>query len=103
MDLWHFHETYKALDFESIDKYPNKCLINQFDVLPKFDGNPLLAIAHVVEFMRCIYYENVLHEDVCLHFFFLSLGSEQRGWIKLSCKKRSIYFLTILIRELLKC
>jgi hypothetical protein len=54
MALWHFHEAYKALDLESIDGYPNKCPINQFDVLPKFNGNPLSVVAHIVEFTRCI-------------------------------------------------
>jgi hypothetical protein len=34
--------------------------------------------------------------------FLLSLGSEQRDWIKHSCKPRSISSLTILIREFLK-
>jgi hypothetical protein len=62
--VWRFHEAYKALDLKAIDGYPNKCPINQFDVLPKFNGNPLLAIARIVEFTRCIYYENVQHEYV---------------------------------------
>jgi hypothetical protein len=102
MALWCFHEAYKALDLEAIDGYPNKCPVNQFDVLPKFNGNPLSVVAHVVEFTRCIYYGNVQHEDVCLRLFLLSLGSEQRDWIKHSCKPKSIYSLTILIREFLK-
>jgi hypothetical protein len=76
--------------------------INQFDVLPKFDGNPLSVVAHIVEFTRCIYYVNVLHEDVCLQLFLLSLGNEQRDWIKNSYKPRSISSLMILIREFLK-
>jgi hypothetical protein len=37
-----------------------------------------------------------------MRLFLLSLGSEQRDWIKNSCKPRSIYSLTILIREFLK-
>jgi hypothetical protein len=102
MALWCFHEAYKALDLEAIDGYPNKCPINQFDVLPKFDGNPLSVVAHIVEFTRCIYYVSVQHEDVCLWLFLLSLGNEQRDWIKHSCKPRSISSLTILIREFLK-
>ena len=76
MALWCFHEAYKALDLEAIDGYSNKCLINQFDVLPKFDGNPLSVVAHVVEFIRCIYYESVKYVDVCVRLFLLSLGSE---------------------------
>jgi hypothetical protein len=102
MDQWNFHEAYKALDIKFIDGYPNKCPINQFDVLPKFDGNLLSVIAHIVDFTICIYYVNVLHEDVCLRLFLLSLGNEQRDWIKNSCKPRSIYSLTILIRQFLK-
>jgi hypothetical protein len=70
--LWFFHEAYKALDVETIDRDKNKFLINQLDVIPKFDGNPCSAIAHIVEFTRCIYYENVQHEDVCLRFFLFS-------------------------------
>jgi hypothetical protein len=46
MTLWRFHEAYKALDLKAIDGYPNKCLVNQFDLLPNFDGNPLSAVAH---------------------------------------------------------
>jgi hypothetical protein len=45
---------------------------------------------------------SVQHEDVCLRLFLLSLGNEQRDWIKNSCKPRSISSLTILIREFLK-
>ena len=100
--LWHFHEAYKALDLEAIDEYPKKCLINQFDVIPKFDGNPLSIVAHIFEFTRCIYYANVLHEYVFLQLFLLSLGNEQRYWINHSWKPRIISSLTILIREFLK-
>ena len=102
MALWKFHEAYKALDIKYIDGYPNKCPINQFDVLPNFDGHPLSVIAHIVEFARCIYYVSVLHEDVFLRLFLLSLGNEQRDWIKNSCKPRSTSSLTIFIREFLK-
>jgi hypothetical protein len=66
MALWHFHEAYKALDLESIDGYPNKCLMNQFDLLPKFDGNPLSVVAHIVEFFKGISILGAQHDDVCL-------------------------------------
>ena len=48
MALWHFHEPYKALDLEAINEYPNKCPINQFDLLPNFDGNPFSVVPHDV-------------------------------------------------------
>jgi hypothetical protein len=90
------------LDLESINGYPNTFLINQFDFLPKFNGNTLLVMEHIVEFTRCIYYANVLHEDVFLWIFLLSLGNDQRDCIKNSCNTRSISSLTIHIREFLK-
>jgi hypothetical protein len=49
MDLCLFNEAYKVLDVETIDGYPNKFPKNQFDVLPKFDGNPLSVVAHIVD------------------------------------------------------
>jgi hypothetical protein len=102
MALWRFHEAYKALDLEVIDGYPNKCPMNQFDLLPKFDGNPLSVVAHIVEFVRSISILSAQHEDVCLWLFLLSLENEQRDWIKHSYKPRSISSLTILIKEFLK-
>jgi hypothetical protein len=103
MDLCFIHEEYKVLYLEDIEGYPNKFLINQFDVFPIFYGNPVSTVAHIFEFTKCIYYENLLHEDVCQRLFFLSLGSEQRDWINHSCNPRSTSSLTILIREFLKC
>jgi hypothetical protein len=102
MALWRFHEAYKALHLEAIDGYPNKRSENQFDLLPKFDGNPLSVVAHVVEFTRNICILGAQHEDVCMCLFLLSLGSEQRDWINHSCKPRIRSSLTILIREFLK-
>jgi hypothetical protein len=102
MATWCFHEAYKALDLEAIEGYPNKCPINQFDLLPNFDGNPLSVVLHVVEFVRTISFLSVQHEDVCLQLFLLSLGREQRDWIKHYYKPRSISSLMILIREFLK-
>ena len=66
MALWHFHEPYKTLDLEAINEYPNKCPINLFNLLPNLDGNPLLAIPHVVELVRAISFLNAKHEDVSL-------------------------------------
>jgi hypothetical protein len=76
MALWCFHEAYKDLDLKVIDGYPNKCPINQFDILPNFDGNPLSVVPHVVEFVRAISILSEKHEDVSLQLFFLSLGRE---------------------------
>jgi hypothetical protein len=90
------------LDIEDIDGYPNKCPVNQFDLLPNFDGSPLSVVEHVVEYSRCIRILGAQHEDVCLQLFVLSLGSEQRNWIKDSYKPRGIYSLMIRIREFLK-
>jgi hypothetical protein len=81
---------------------PNKFSINQFDLLPKFDGNPLSVVAHIVEFVRSISILSAQHEYVCFQLFLLSLGSEHRDWIKHLYKPRSISFLSILIGEFLK-
>jgi hypothetical protein len=82
MALWFFHESYKALDVETVDGYLKKFPINQLDVIPKFNGNPCSVVAHIVEFTRCIYYENAQHEDIFLWLFLVSLGSEKKYWIK---------------------
>jgi hypothetical protein len=102
MALWLFHEAYKSMDLKSIDRYPNKCSINKFNPIPKFNGNPLSSVEHIVEYSRCIRILSAQHEDVFMCLFLLSLAREQRDWIKDYYKPRSIYSLTILIKEFLK-
>jgi hypothetical protein len=91
-----------VLDLEAIYGFPNKCPINQFKLLPNIDGNPLLVVPHVFEFVRAISFLSAQHEDVCLRFFLLSLEREHRDWIINSYNPSSISSLMILIRYFLK-
>jgi hypothetical protein len=69
---------------------------------PKFNGDPTLAVTHVVNYMKYASSLNVLHEDVLMKIFVSSLESSQRSWLAHSCNPRSIPSSTNLIEEFLK-
>jgi hypothetical protein len=46
---------------------------------PKFNGDPTLAVTHVVNYMKYASSLNVLHEDVLMKIFVSSLESSQRN------------------------
>jgi hypothetical protein len=81
MSLWNFHEAYKDLEVKSFYWYPNKFLIGWLDCIPKFDGDPLSAAAHVIEFTEFVLALFIEHEDVAIRLFLLSLQEKQREWI----------------------
>jgi hypothetical protein len=64
---------------------------------PKFDGDPTLAITHVVNYMRYASSINVMHEDVLMKIFVSSLDLSQRKWLADSCDPKSIWSSTNLV------
>jgi hypothetical protein len=69
---------------------------------PKFNGDPTLAVTHVVNYMKYASSLDVLHEDVLMKIFVSSLESSQRNWLAHSCNPKSIPSSTKLIEEFLK-
>jgi hypothetical protein len=67
--------------------------------IPKFDGDPLLAISHVVNSLKYISEINVVHEDVLMRLFYYSLGANKRDWVLLSCNPKSIYSISDFIEK----
>jgi hypothetical protein len=50
MDLWEIHEVYKYFNVEAIYWYLNKYPLGWWEDFSKFDGDPSLAITHIVKF-----------------------------------------------------
>jgi hypothetical protein len=93
---------YPSLDVHNIPKYPNHYSTEWRENFLKFNGDPTLAITHVVNYMKYASSLNVLHEDVLMKIFVSSLESSQRSWLAHSCNPRSILSSTKLIEEFLK-
>jgi hypothetical protein len=75
MDLpWEFHNVYPSLDVQNVPGYPNHFSTEWRENFPKFDGDPSLAVTHVVNYMKYALSLNVLHEDVLMKIFVSSLG-----------------------------
>lgn len=73
MAPWVLHELYPFLDIENILGYPNKPPPKYDKKLPKFDGDPLAVVPHVLAFMRHISKFEERHEDAMIRLFLLSL------------------------------
>jgi len=78
MSLWRLHEAYKALDIEDVYWYPNKCLMDWLESIPKFDGDPSLDIAHIFMFTQLILDLYCDQDDVIIRLFLLSLEEKKR-------------------------
>jgi hypothetical protein len=76
--MWHFHEEYKALDIEDVYWYSNKFLMDCLESIPKFDGDPSLALAHIVMFNQLILDFDCDQDDVIIRLFLFSLEENQR-------------------------
>jgi hypothetical protein len=70
---------YPSIDVQNIPGYPNHCSTEWRESFPKFNGDPTLAVTHVVNYMKYASSLNVLHEDVLMKIFVSSLESSQRS------------------------
>jgi hypothetical protein len=68
---------------------------------PKFNGDPNLAVHHVVNYMKYASSLNVLHEYVLMKIFVSSLETSQRNFLTHSCDLKSIWSSTNLVEEFL--
>jgi hypothetical protein len=96
---WSLHKRFPALD---ISGYPNPFPLGLVDNCPKFDGNPSLASPHVTKFLDYFLETKVRHQDLLIRLFLLSLGTEQREWLKNILIPKSITSLKIFIRKFLE-
>jgi hypothetical protein len=99
---WAFHNVYPSFDVQNVPGYPNHCPTEWRASCPKFDGDPALAVTHVVNYMKYASSLNVLHEDVLMKIFVSSLESSQKDWLAHSCDPKSIPSSTKLIEEFLR-
>jgi hypothetical protein len=63
---WEFHKVDPSFDVQDIPGYPNYCSLEWRESCSKFDGDPALAVTHVVNYMKYASSLNVLHEDVLM-------------------------------------
>jgi hypothetical protein len=82
---WDFHKVYPYLDVQNIHGYPNHCSPEWRESFPKFNGNPALAVTHVINYMK---YASSL--DVLMKIFVSSLESSQMNLLAHSCNLKSI-------------
>jgi hypothetical protein len=68
---WEFHKVYPSLDVQNIPGYPNHFSIEWRENFPKFNGDPALAVTHVMNYMKYASSLNVLHEDVLMKILYL--------------------------------
>jgi hypothetical protein len=99
MAPWELHEMFPSLDIKNVSGYPNHFSLDWGDNCPKFDGDPSLAITHVVKFLKYTSEINVIHEDVLIRFFLLSLEARQKNWVKHSLSPKSISSLTFSLKN----
>jgi hypothetical protein len=102
-----FHKVYPSFDFHDIPGYPNHCSMEWRTSCPKFNGDPALAVTHVVNYMNyasilVVLHEDVIHEDVLMNIFVTSLELSQRNFLARSCKPKRIPSYTKIIEEFLR-
>jgi hypothetical protein len=68
---------YPSLDVHNIPRYPNHCSADWRENFPKFNGDPALAVTHIMEYMKYASRLNVLYEDVLMKCFLSSLEKSQ--------------------------
>jgi hypothetical protein len=68
-----FHKVYPSIYVKNIPRYPNHLPTKWRESCPKFNGDPTLAVTHVINYMKYASRLNVLHEDVLMKFFVSSL------------------------------
>jgi hypothetical protein len=76
---WTFHKLYLSIDVHNIPGYPNHFSMKWRASFPKFNGDPSLAVTHVINYMKYASSFNVRHEDVLMKIFVSSLESSQRS------------------------
>jgi hypothetical protein len=99
---WEFHKVYPSFDVQDILGYPNHCPMKWRENFPKFDGDPALAVTHVMNYMKYSLSLNALHEDALMKIYVSSQESSQRDWLAHSCDPKSIPSSTKLIEEFLR-
>jgi hypothetical protein len=75
MNKWSLQKMFPSLNVEDIPGYPNYFPPRLVRKCPKFNGDPLLAITHVENFLRYVSESSVTHQDVQIRLFFLSLDT----------------------------
>jgi hypothetical protein len=78
------HERFPSLGIKDIIGYPNHFSLDWVYDCPKFNGDPTLAITHIVRFLKYTSKINVIHEDVLIKLFLVSLEPRQKFWVRLS-------------------
>jgi hypothetical protein len=87
LNEWSLYKRFPTLNIRG---YPNHFPLGLVDNCLKFDGNPSMAKSHVAEFLKYISKEKVRHHDVLVRLFLLSLGADQREWVKHDVIPKSI-------------
>jgi hypothetical protein len=82
MAHWDFHEIFPCFDFRKIDGYPNHIPLAWKENVPKFDNEPLHATQHILSFLEYVWKLGVVHEDILIMLFFVSLDGRKKAWVR---------------------
>jgi hypothetical protein len=91
-----------ALDLEDVPGFPNKFPLEYLKNILKYNDDPSCVVSHVLSLVR---YTSILerrHEDLLVVSFLHSLGIKQQGWIRNSCRPKSITSLKTFVEEFFK-
>jgi hypothetical protein len=97
MAPWELHEIFPSLDIKNFLGYPNHFSLDWGGNCPKFDGSPSLVVTHVVKFLKYVSNIDMMHQDVIIRLFFLSLETRQKNWAKCTLNPKRKSSLTIFI------
>jgi hypothetical protein len=97
-----FHMVYPSFYVQDIFGYPNHYSPEWRASFPKFNGDPSLAITHVINYMKYASSLDVLQEDVLMKIFVSSLESSQKDWLAHSCNPKGMPSSTKLIEEFIR-
>jgi hypothetical protein len=95
MTPWQFHEQFSTVDVNGVHGFPNHYSPNWLNDLPRYDGDPSLAIPHIENFLRYISEINVTHEDVMMRLFLYSFGMKQKDWVRHYGGPKSVTFMAL--------
>jgi hypothetical protein len=77
-----FHKFFPCFDFGEIVGYPNEIPLTWRMNIPKFDDDFFHAAQHIMSFMEYVVKLDVIHEDIWIILFFISLDGRQKAWVR---------------------
>jgi hypothetical protein len=82
--------------------YPNEFPLEWNENVSNFDGEYSQAIINIVSLLKYVSKLNVMHEDVLIKIFLVSLEGDQKIWVKNCSDPRTISSFPCFVKLLFK-